>query len=89
MRSPSASRLHRFRQPEVQHSHGAVRADLDVRGFQIAIDDPLLSEVLELIVTGRRRSHHPPGRAGVSVIPPPRASRVWLSYFVFGGAASW
>ena len=36
------SRVHRFRQPEVEHFDGAVGADLDVRGLQIAMDDPLL-----------------------------------------------
>ena len=38
----AADRLHRFRQAEVQHLHGAVRPDLDVRGLQIAMDDALL-----------------------------------------------
>ena len=34
--------LHRFRQAEVEHLHRAVGADLDVRGFQVAMDDALL-----------------------------------------------
>ena len=34
--------LHRLRQPEVQHLHGAVLADFDVGRLQIAMDDPLL-----------------------------------------------
>ena len=37
-----AGRVHRFRQPEVEHLHRAVGADLDVRGLQIAMDDALL-----------------------------------------------
>ena len=32
----------RLRQPEVEHLHGAVSSDLDVRGFQIAMNDALL-----------------------------------------------
>ena len=32
-------RLCLARQPEVQHLHGAVLADLDVRGLQIPMDD--------------------------------------------------
>ena len=35
-------RLHRLRQAEVEHLHRAVGAHLDVRGLQIAMDDPLL-----------------------------------------------
>ena len=31
-----------LREPEVQHLHGAVDADLDVGGLQIAMDDPVL-----------------------------------------------
>ena len=31
-----------LRQPEVEHLHGVVRRDLDVRRFQIAVDDALL-----------------------------------------------
>ncbi len=34
--------FHRFREPEVEHLHRAISADLDVRGLQIAMDDPLL-----------------------------------------------
>ena len=34
--------LHRLRQPEVEHLHRAVGADLDVRRLQIAVDDALL-----------------------------------------------
>ena len=34
--------LHGLRQPEVQHLHRAVGPHLDVRGLQIAMDDPLL-----------------------------------------------
>ena len=36
------SRLHSFRQAEVQDLHCPVRTHLDVRRFQIAVDDPLL-----------------------------------------------
>ena len=32
----------RFRQPEVEHLHGPVASQLDVRGFEIAVDDALL-----------------------------------------------
>ena len=31
----------RFRETEIQHLHGAVCAHLDVRGFQIAVNDSL------------------------------------------------
>ena len=41
-RRRSRGRLHRLRQAEVQHLHRAVGAHLDVRGLQIAMDDPLL-----------------------------------------------
>ena len=34
--------LHRLREAEVEHLHRAVGAHLDVRGLQIAMDDPLL-----------------------------------------------
>ena len=40
-------RLHRLRQPEVEHLDGAVRPHLDVRRLQIAMDDPLLVRGLE------------------------------------------
>ncbi len=40
---------HRFRQAEVQHLHGAVRAHLDIRGFEIAMDDPLLVRRFERV----------------------------------------
>ena len=39
---PAASRLHRLRQPEVEHLDRAVGADLDVGRLQIAMDDALL-----------------------------------------------
>ena len=45
MASPAldaARRIHRFGQPEVEHLHRAVGADLDVRGLEIAMDDALL-----------------------------------------------
>ena len=35
-------RVHRFREPEVEHLHRAVRADFDVRRLQVAMDDALL-----------------------------------------------
>ena len=38
----AADRLHGFGETEVQDLHGAVGPDLDVRGLQIAMDDPLL-----------------------------------------------
>ena len=34
--------LHRFRQTEVEHLHRAIGPHLDVRGLEIAVDDPLL-----------------------------------------------
>ena len=37
-----ARRLDELRQPEVEHLHRAIGPDFDVRGFQIAMDDPLL-----------------------------------------------
>jgi len=36
------SRTHGLGQPEVEHLHRAVSADLDIRGLQIAMNDPLL-----------------------------------------------
>ena len=32
---------HRLRQPEIQHLHRAVTPHLDIRGLEIAMDDPL------------------------------------------------
>jgi hypothetical protein len=40
-------RIHRFREPEVEHLHRAVVANLDVRGLEIAMDDALLVRGLE------------------------------------------
>ena len=34
--------LYRLGKPKVQHFHRAVGADFDIRGFQIAVNDPLL-----------------------------------------------
>ena len=42
MSPDGARRFHRLRQTEVEHLHRAVFANLDVRGFQVAMDDPLL-----------------------------------------------
>ena len=42
-----AGRVHRLGEAEVEDLHGAVGADLDVRGFEIAVDDPLLVGGLE------------------------------------------
>ena len=39
---PRRPRIHRLREPEVEHLHRAVTADLDVGGLQIAMDDALL-----------------------------------------------
>jgi hypothetical protein len=39
--------LRKLRQPEIQHLHYAVRANLDVRRFEIAMDDSLLVRGLE------------------------------------------
>ena len=39
---PYGCRLQRLRQSEVQHLHRAVGAHLDVRGLEIAMNDPLL-----------------------------------------------
>ena len=36
-----------LREAEVQHLHGAIRPELDVGGFQIAVDDALLVRRLE------------------------------------------
>ena len=44
-----AGRLHRLGEPEVQHLHRAVGADFDVRGFQIAMNDPLLVRGFERV----------------------------------------
>ena len=41
-RRARTGRVHRFRETEVEHLHRAVRAHLDVRRFQIAMDDALL-----------------------------------------------
>src|SRR6185503_11465266 len=37
----------RFGETEVEHFHRAVRADFDIRGFQIAVDDALLVRGLQ------------------------------------------
>ena len=37
-----AGRFHRLREAEVEHLHRAVGPHLDVRGLEIAVDDPLL-----------------------------------------------
>ena len=42
-----AGRVHRLGEAEVEDLHGAVGADLDVRGFEIAVDDPLFVGGLE------------------------------------------
>ena len=39
--------VHRLGQPEVEHLHRAVRSHLDVCGFEIAMDDPLLMRRFE------------------------------------------
>ena len=38
----AADRLERLRQAKIEHFHSAVRPHLDVRGFEIAVDDPEL-----------------------------------------------
>ena len=38
-----------LRQPEIQHLHGAVVADLDIRRLEIAMNDPLLVRRLERV----------------------------------------
>ena len=43
------SRVHGFREAEVEHLDGAVAAHLDVRGLQIAVDDPLLVRGFERV----------------------------------------
>ena len=43
----SLGRVERFREAEFQHFDGAVTAHLDVRGFQIAVDDALPVRRLE------------------------------------------
>ena len=45
--TPSAGRIHRLREPEVQHLHRPVGADLDVGRLQIAMDDALFVRGLE------------------------------------------
>ena len=39
----------KFRQPKIEHLHHAVGRDLDVRGFQIAMNDPLLVRRVERV----------------------------------------
>ena len=39
----------RLRQPEIQHFDHAVRADFDIRGFQIAMNDPALVRRFERV----------------------------------------
>ena len=39
---PAAGWLHRLREAEVEYLHRAIRPHLDVGGFEIAMDDPLL-----------------------------------------------
>ena len=46
---PDAVGARRLRQPEVEHLHHAVRRDLDVRGLQVAVDDPFLVRGLERV----------------------------------------
>ena len=41
------SRPSKLRQPEIQYLHDAVGRDLDVRGFEIAMDDALLMRRLQ------------------------------------------
>ena len=36
------NRLHRLGEAEVEHLHRAVGPHLDIRGLEIAVDDPLL-----------------------------------------------
>ena len=59
----AGSRLQRLREPEVQHLHRAVGADLDVRGLQVAVDDALLVRGLERLGDLPARSAAP-RRAG-------------------------
>ena len=42
LRARGRSRIQCLRQPEVEHFHRAVGAHLDIRGFQIAMDDALV-----------------------------------------------
>ena len=40
-------RMRELRQAEIKHLHGAVRPHLDVRGFEIAMNDPLFMRRFE------------------------------------------
>ena len=40
-------RFHHFRQPEIEHLHSTVRTQLDVRRFEVAVDDALLVRGLQ------------------------------------------
>ena len=42
IRRHRARRFHRFREAEVEHLHGAIRPQLDVRGLEITMNNPLL-----------------------------------------------
>ena len=50
----AACRVEGLRQPEVQQLHHAVRRDLDVRGLQVAMDDPLFVRGFERLGNLRR-----------------------------------
>ncbi len=45
----TAVRVERLRQAEVEHLHRAIRPDLDIRGFQVAVDDALLVRRFERV----------------------------------------
>ena len=47
MFTADSRRFHCFREPEVEHLDGAVVAQFDVRGFQIAVDDAVLVRRLQ------------------------------------------
>ena len=47
VRFDAAARLHRLGQPEVEHLHRAVGPHLDVRGLEIAMNDPLFMRGFE------------------------------------------
>ena len=47
--SRAGTRIERLRQSEVQHLHRAIRSHLDIRGFQIAMDDAVFMRGFERV----------------------------------------
>ena len=76
----AAGRLHRLCQAEVEHLDGAVGADLDVGGLEVAVDDALLVRGFERLgdllsrSAALRRSESPRARSAASRSSPSTSS---------------